>query len=189
MKHVQKPETFSDLGSYDVEPLSAMVASIPDSLWAIEDGRKENSFAVFHHTQHIIFRFTEGNHDPRKFYSNPIWSVWQNRLLPLMDAITDQYGHKSCEYSKVMLARLLAGQEIDRHVDGAGSNLLTHKTHVPLQTNPDALFTIEDDTRHLAYGNAYEVNNIVRHAAVNRGAEHRVHLIFEHFDADASSTR
>ncbi len=88
-----------------------------------------------------------------------------------------------------MLARLLAGQEIDRHVDGTGSNLLTHETHVPLQTNPDALFTIEDDTRHLAYGNAYEVNNIVRHAAVNRGAEHRVHLIFEHFDADASSTR
>ncbi|CAO1652481.1 aspartyl/asparaginyl beta-hydroxylase domain-containing protein [Parasphingorhabdus sp. NYA22] len=188
MNYVQKPETFSDLGSFDVEPISALVKTIPDSLWSIEDGRKENSFAVFHHTQHIIFRFTEGNHDPRKFYSNPIWSVWQNRLLPLMDAITKPYGHIRCEYSKVMLARLLAGQEIDRHVDGAGSNLLTHKIHIPLQTNPDALFTIEDDTRHLAYGNAYEVNNIVRHAAENRGAEHRVHLIFEHFDADTSST-
>lgn len=189
MKHVEKPETYRDLGSYDVDALAALVATIPDSLWTIEDGRKENSFGVFHHTEHIIFRFSPGNQDPSKFYSNPIWSVWQSRLLPLMEAITDQYGHKCREYSKVMLARLLAGHAIDRHVDGAGSNLLTHKVHVPLQTNKYALFTIEDDTRHLAYGHAYEVNNIVRHAAVNGGSEHRVHLIFEHFDADAASSR
>lgn len=189
MKHVEKPDTFRNLGRFNVDELSALVATIPDSLWTIEDERKENRFGVFHHTEHIIFRFSPGNKDPREFYSNPIWSVWQGKLLPLMDAITDQYAHKRREYSKVMLARLLAGHAIDRHVDGAGSNLLTHKVHVPLQTNKDALFTVEEDTRHLDYGHAYEVNNIVRHAAANHGTEHRVHLIFEHFDADDSSSR
>jgi len=181
---VRKPETFRDLGAFDASDIAASVACLPDSLWDVEDSRKENKFSVFHHTQHIIFRFTPANEDPRNFYSNPIWLIWRDKLLPLMDGITAQYGHNRCVYSKVMLARLLAGNSIDRHVDGAGSNLLTHKIHVPLQSNPDAIFQIEDEARHLAIGRAYEVNNIVRHAVSNRGDSHRVHLIFEHFDAE-----
>lgn len=186
MKKVEKPETYRDLGRYDVSELSDLVAKLPDRLWSIEDQRKENKFAVFHHTQHIIFRFPPGNRDHTDYYTNPIWRVWRDRLLPLMDAITAQYGHEERVYPKVMLARLLAGHEIDTHFDGAGSNLYTHKVHVPLISGPGALFTVKEDERHLEVGRAYEVNNIVRHAARNDGDAHRVHLIFEHFDAAAS---
>lgn len=183
MKLVTKPETYLDLGAYDVVGLRDQVGRLPDSFWQIEDQRKENKFEVFHHTRHVIFRFTPGNEDPRSFYSNPAWTIWEKTLRPLMDQITAQYNHNECVYSKVMLARLLAGHSIDRHVDGAGSNLLTHKVHVPLITNPKALFYIEGEVRHLETGRAYEVNNIVRHAAENKGTEDRIHLIFEHFDA------
>lgn len=183
MKHVTKPDTFRDLGAVDVSGLIAKVNLLTDQFWEVEDERKENNFAVFHHTQHIIFRFTPRNGDPRLFYSNPIWSIWEKELRPLMEQITSPYQHGECEYSKVMLARLMAGNKIDRHVDGAGSNLLTHKVHVPLVTNPKALFEIEDEVRHLEVGRAYEVNNIVRHAVENLGDEARIHLIFEHFDA------
>lgn len=185
MKNVIKPETYRKLGTYEVSEITEMVGKLSDKVWSLEDDRKENKFSVFHHTQHVIFRFPPGNQNPSDFYTNPIWEIWKDRLLPIMDKITAHYGHKKCIYSKVMLARLLAGNRIDRHVDGAGSNLLTHKMHVPLITNPGALFTIEDDTRHLEYGSAYEVNNIVRHAAENNGDEHRVHLIFEHYDSAA----
>ena len=182
MEPVVKPETFRHLGEFDVSSLAELVSKLPDKLWEIEDERKENKFSVFHHTQHIIFRFCPGNQDPRNFYSTPIWSVWKNKLQPLLEKICEPYGYKNITFSKVMLARLLAGHEIDRHVDGAGSNLVTHKIHVPLQTNPKATFTIEEDTRHLQYGSAFEVNNIARHAAANLGEEHRIHLIFEFFE-------
>ena len=183
MKKVTKPDTFRELGEFNVSALVDLVSSLPESLWAVEDERKENNFPVFHHTQHIIFRFTPGNRDHREFYTNPIWSVWKNRLLPLMDAITDQYEHRDRIYSKVMLARLLPRQEIDRHVDGAGANLYTHKVHVPLVSDPQVQFLIEDDVRHLEVGRAYEVNNIVRHGVRNPTDTHRIHLIFEHYDA------
>jgi hypothetical protein len=185
MKKIIKPQTFRELGKFDVAELSKLVATLPDSLWAVEDERKENDFTVFHHTQHIIFRFTPGNRDHTKFYTNPIWHVWQSRLLPLMDAITDQYEHQERVYSKIMLARLLPRQIIDRHVDGAGANLYTHKVHVPLITSPHVEFLIEEDVRHLEVGQAYEVNNIVRHGVNNPTDTARVHLIFEHFDAAA----
>ena len=185
MRKVTKPQTFRELGSFDVADLIKLVGTLPDSLWAVEDERKENNFSVFHHTQHIIFRFTPGNSDHTKFYTNPIWQVWQGRLQPLMDAITDQYGHKDRVYSKIMLARLLPRQVIDRHVDGAGANLYTHKVHVPLITAPEVEFLIEEEVRHLEVGQAYEVNNIVRHGVSNPTEIARVHLIFEHFDAAA----
>ncbi|MEP5152711.1 aspartyl/asparaginyl beta-hydroxylase domain-containing protein, partial [Planktotalea sp.] len=121
--------------------------------------------------------------DPRTHYSTPIWMIWQQMLRPLMDGITAQYGYASCEYSKIMLARLSAGAVIDRHIDGAGSNLVTHKVHVPLQTNPGAVFYIDDEERHLEVGRAYEVNNIAPHGVQNTGDEDRIHLIFEFFDA------
>lgn len=182
LKKVCKPETFRDLGPVATAELVKLVQQLPDRLWELEDERKENKFAVFHHTQHIIFRFTPGNRDPRETYTNPIWQVWRRHLLPLMDAITSQYQHRNPVYSKIMLARLLASNTIDRHVDGAGANLHTHKVHVPLITNPLALFTIDDETRHLDVGRAWEVNNIAPHAVENMGTDHRVHLIFEHFD-------
>lgn len=185
MTRVNKPATYRDLGAFDVTDLAALVSSLPDSLWAIEDQRKENNFSVFHHTQHIIFRFTPGNRDHTEFYTNPIWAIWQDRLLPLMDAITAQYGNAETVYSKVMLARLLSGQSIDRHVDGAGANLHTHKVHVPLVSGPSAVFTIEGEERHLEVGRAYEVNNVARHSARNDEKFHRIHLIFEHYDAES----
>ena len=183
LPRVKKPDAFRDLGAVDIAVLQAQVARLSEAVWDQEDNAKENKFEVFHHTRHIIFRFTPSNRDPREHYSTPIWMVWKQMLQPLLDGITAQYGHTSCAYSKIMLARLSAGSVIDRHIDGAGSNLVTHKVHVPLQTNPGAIFYIGDEKRHLDVGHAYEVNNIVPHGVENTGQEDRIHLIFEHYDA------
>lgn len=183
LPHVEKPQDFRDLGPVDINSVWAQVQRLSEQVWNLENDAKENKFSVFHHTRHIVFRFTPSNRDPREAYSNPIWTVWKPLLRPLMEKIVEPYGHKACAFPKVMLARLAAGAVIDRHTDGAGSNLVTHKMHVPLQTNPDAVFHIGAVTRHLELGRAYEVNNIVSHGVVNGGTEDRIHLIFEHYDA------
>ncbi len=103
--------------------------------------------------------------------------------MPVMERATEAYGFARPAYPKAMFARLAAGGEITRHVDGPGSNLVTHKIHVPLRTNPGAVFLVADEPFHLACGHAYEVNNIRPHAARNDGAEDRIHFIFEAYDA------
>lgn len=186
MKLVEKPINYKNLGNVDISALLPLIQRLGKKLWLSEDSVKENKFDVFHHTQHIIFRFTPQNADPRISYSNPSWNIWSSYLLPIMDKITAQYGHGEIAYSKVMLAKLDAGQEIDAHVDGKGSNLVTHKIHVPIITNSKAIFYIDGKAKHLRAGQAYEVNNIVKHGVKNMGEEDRVHLIFEHYDAAAS---
>ena len=183
---VSKPEHYRDLGAVDIAPLLAMVERMGDQLWQAEDAVKENKFDVLGKTQHMVFRFTPGNADPRGSYDNPAWPIWKRFLLPIMDAVTEQYGHEERAYSKVMLARLPAKEAIEPHYDGRGSNYTSHKVHVPLQTNPDVWFFVDGHKRHLEAGLAYEVNNIASHGAVNHGNEDRIHLIFEHFDRAAS---
>jgi hypothetical protein len=180
---VQKPETIRDLGRACVEQIRVQLASLSERAWDVEDARKENGFECFHHTRHIVMRFIHANRDPRDFYSNPSWSLWRPLLLPLMEEATRIYRFDAPQYPKVMFARLAAGQGIDPHVDGNGSNLRTHKIHIPLQTNEGARFLVGDSSFFLEAGRAYEVNNIVRHGAVNRGNSDRVHLIFEAYDA------
>ena len=105
-------------------------------------------------------------------------------LLPIMKKMVEPYGFRQPEFPKVMLARLEAGHVIDRHVDGAGANLHTHKIHIPLQTNEKALFHIDDKSFNLKEGVGYEVNNIIPHGVENYGDEDRIHLIFEVFESD-----
>lgn len=80
-----------------------------------------------------------------------------------------------------------AGGKIDRHLDGAGSNLLTHKIHIPIQTHDKVRFFIKDNAYHLREGYAYEVNNIVTYAGENLGTSERIHLIFEVFEGSEIS--
>ena len=182
MRTIRKPENIQELGEVDIADLKKLVVRTSERVWDLENGRKENNFGVFHHTRHIVFRFIERMRDHRKFYSNPIWDIWQDDLLPVMHKAIESYKYQNAQFPKAMLARLSAGAVIDRHRDGAGSNLHTHKIHVPVQTNEKAIMFIDGEPFHLREGRAYEVNNIVDHAVENLGTEDRIHLIFEVFD-------
>ena len=185
---VNKPENILELGAVDVSSIKNLVARTTEKVWNLEDQRKENNFEVFHHTRHIVFRFIEGMCDRHNFYSNPIWDVWQKNLLPVMCEAITNYNFQRPVFPKAMLARLSAGATIDRHTDGAGSNLYTNKIHIPIQTNDKAFLIIKDEPFHLREGFAYEVNNIVPHAAENLGVSDRIHLIFEVFDEEEKIT-
>lgn len=100
-----------------------------------------------------------------------------------MEKAIEAYGFDKPEFPKVMFARLAAGKTIAVHTDGAGSNLHTHKIHVPLVTNPKAILTTNGESFHLEAGRAYEVNNIAAHGCQNQGADDRIHLIFEVFES------
>lgn len=182
MTPVKKPHGVRELQPVDVSRLQALVLRVSEEVWAMEDAGKENNFRCFHHTRHIIFRFIEGARDHRVWYERPLWQAWQGHLLPILHEASSSYRFERPVFPKVMLARLAAGHGIDRHVDGAGPNLHTHKIHVPLQTSDQALFTVGDETFHLREGVAYEVNNLRPHAVINGGDVDRVHLIFEVFE-------
>jgi hypothetical protein len=188
VRPVVKPAFIRELGPVDTSELTSVVARTSDTVWNLEDSRKENRFEVLHHTKHVVFRFIEGNRDHRRFYSNPIWDLWQRFLMPVMEAAVRPYQFRQPVFPKVMLARLAPGRVIDKHTDGLGSNLYTHKIHVPIQTNDQAWIDVSNRRFHLSPGHAYELNNLAPHGAENAGATDRIHLILEVYESEASAT-
>ena len=166
----------------DADALRVHVGRLSEKVWRQEDAAKENDYFCFTHTRHVVFRFIPGNRTPLRYYSQPIWRVWQRWLLPVMAQAAAPYGYAEPVFPKAMLARLAAGHGIDPHVDGEGSHPLTHRIHVPLQTNPRATLTVNGTDFHLEYGHAFEVNNLVSHGVFNGGEEDRIHFIFEVFE-------
>lgn len=181
LRRITKPGRVRPLGAVDISVLRHHLGRLSETVWRREDAAKENTFPCFHHTRHVIFRFIAGNLDPRRFYSQPIWAVWQPMLLPVLAQAAAPYGYADPVFPKVMLARLAAGHRIDLHVDRGGSHAYVHKVHVPLETNPGAVLTVDGEDFHLEVGRAFEVNNLASHGAFNAGEADRIHLIFEVF--------
>ena len=175
-----------DLGPVSPEllaPLDELVAESRDT-FLIENAHKPNKFGDFGRTtQHIIFKFPENLGDHRRSYYLPIWDRYKEAVEPIIEAVIPWYGYERGDTCRIMLAKLKAGKEISLHVDGHPSSDKPHKIHVPLVTSSDVFFWAEEESIHLARGNAWEVNNKVMHGGINGGAEDRVHLIFDYYEA------
>lgn len=115
------------------------------------------------------------------------WGYWQDCVSPLIDFVAARLRLGVYEPAKVILSRLRAGAAITEHVDLNPSSQVPHKVHIPIVTSPLVTFTVEDGEYHLEPGQAYELNNLRRHAVYNRGEVDRIHLIIEVYSTAASS--
>ena len=179
-----KTDYFNHLGSADVDALIERVKNIPDSLWISEDENKPNKFALLNDTCHVIFRFLSSRDNVFDSSDHPVlWDEWKDVLLPIMEQAARRLGYENYRFPRVMLARLPAGGEISGHSDGDASYYI-HKIHVPLITNPETIFHVGEQSKHLPVGEIIEVNNKRIHAVKNDGEHDRIHLIFECYNMD-----
>jgi hypothetical protein len=180
-----KTAAVRELGPVDLGTVPTDVLATPDDAWDTADDFEANynKRGALRDAAHIVLRFCDRRRRPAPCYDMPVWEQWAPRLLPIMEAAVTRYGYARGFFPRIMLARLPAGAFIAPHVDGEPSGNRPHKIHVPLLTNADTYFFVDERRYHFAVGHAYEVNNAARHAAANRGQSDRVHLIFEYLDA------
>lgn len=77
----------------------------------------------------------------------------------------------------VSLHRLKAGHTIKPHTDSNG-NFRFSRFHLVLTSTPRCLFTVDDETVHMAPGELWWFNHQLTHSVTNGGPD-RVHLIFD----------
>ena len=84
------------------------------------------------------------------------------------------------EPARAFLARMAPNSEIRRHKDKGNVSAKTHRVHLPIFTNSSCLFTVGDETEHLAAGELWLIDNTNKyHSVINNGTEYRVHLIVD----------
>lgn len=172
------------LGKVDIAALREAVLAIPEDVWEAENAAKPNRFDALDQAGHIPFRFVRKFDDWRVSDNCRLWDEWRALLEPVLAQATAPYGYAHGAFPRIMLARLPAGGIIRPHQDLNRAAKWPHKIHVPIRTSPDCTFFVQGVGRFLPEGEAFEVNNMGMHAVANKGAEDRIHLIFEYYDLD-----
>ncbi|QHS59860.1 aspartyl/asparaginyl beta-hydroxylase domain-containing protein [Chitinophaga agri] len=97
--------------------------------------------------------------------------------MPYAREIIDSW---QCEKEAVRLLSLSPGSEIKPHKDqGCGYRNGIFRIHIPIVTNPDVYFTLENEKLHLPAGECWYMDFSCTHGIVNKGYTARVHLIMD----------
>lgn len=77
-----------------------------------------------------------------------------------------------------MMGCIMPGNDIQRHRDSQPPQWIT-RVHIPLTSNPKALFVMDDGPHHMDVGKCYRVNTEAYHAIRNDGDCPRIHLMVD----------
>lgn len=108
--------------------------------------------------------------------NDPNWFRFYKNTDNLVKQIMWQFpNHHDCNR---MLSVVMPGASIEPHKDLQIKEWVT-RIHVPLMTNPEALFYIAGDYVHMEVGKAYLIDTEAEHGVVNTGNCERIHFMFD----------
>ncbi len=93
----------------------------------------------------------------------------------VFDIITDLYPGRHQSFT--VFSKLVSGQVIEPHYERQDSDCKV-RIHIPIVTNPSAIFMEGKLAYHMALGWAWEMDPSMPHSVANGGEADRVHLLF-----------
>ena len=101
-----------------------------------------------------------------------------DRLAPVIETIADYFTGEGF-ISRALLVRLRAGGRIHPHVHSGYPLMESRRIHIPLLTNSEVYFTVGGESRAMAEGELWEIDNARTHGVENTSDQSRVHLIID----------
>lgn len=180
---------FHYLGKINVDETILNLNRFTEIQWSENSARKEkydvhkntDSLSILWH-EDSIFTGEPGRKHENNFNQINFDNI-QNQLLPLYN---EKYG--SGKILRALITRLNPNSNILPHKDGGDSLLEVNRTHIPLITNSQILFTVGNVTKNLKVGEVWEIDNSNIHSVVNNSNECRVHLIVDYLKNDDYKT-
>lgn len=162
---------------FDIVPLQQEVALLSNDYW------KEHYNKAHYQGDWNILPLRAINGDAGNVCSVPSDLGMTYRDTPLMDqcpllrSVVDAF---DCEKTAVRLMKLNAGALIKEHTDQdmhveAGEARL----HIPVQTNADVAFYIQEDRIPMLEGECWYLNLSLPHRVHNAGITDRIHLVID----------
>lgn len=107
---------------------------------------------------------------------DPLWMDFYKRT----DGIVDQlmWHFPLCTDEARMLVVVMPGASIKPHKDPQAEHWRA-RVHVPLVSNGESGFIIENEVHNMKPGTAYCVNPELQHSVINNGITRRIHFIFD----------
>lgn len=175
---MKENQPFLCLGRFpNFESLLTVTEQFSEDDWTDYKGRRNTGGVASAYSDTIPLIYSP-NDRSKELIHHEHFDVFSSHIDSVVHIATMVLGVVSAR--QAMLTRLRAGAEIGRHKDKGELTSKTHRIHVPIVTNKDCIFTIEDSSRHLGAGEIWMIDNVDRfHSVVNNGQENRIHLIID----------
>jgi len=171
--------TVNELFEHDVTQLKEKVLGIPEEDWLKFEKRNESY--VEHKSTHAICLYSEAE-EGDEVYSEKIKN---EELLKLfaddLKSLNEKYlkTYKSGRMSRILLTRLDEYSKIPSHNDSGTHLNYCRRTHVPIVTNDDVEFYVNDINHSFKENMVYEFDNTKKHAVYNNSEHKRIHMIID----------
>jgi hypothetical protein len=162
----------------DIQQLKSVVKSF-NSEWDEWNFRQKNYYFPHKNTESIPFFWsTDQNIIDGVF--NVISYNSQNIILKMINDdllfFTKKYEGSIC---KLMLSKLKKQKNIMDHVDCGFLLTESHRLHLPIITNKNVIFNIENCSYNMLEGIWYEFDNTRSHSVENNSNDDRIHLMLD----------
>ncbi len=175
---MKENQPFLCLGRFpNFESLLRDIEKFSESDWTDYKGRKNTGGVASAYSDTIPLIYSP-NDKSKDLLHHEYFGAFSGHIDSVIQIATMVLGTVSAK--QAMLTRLRAGTEIGRHKDKGELTAKTHRIHIPIITNKDCIFTIEDESRYLNAGEIWMIDNVDRfHSVTNNGKENRIHLIID----------
>ena len=161
-------------GAYHTEKLNAELGYALKEEWPLHFNTQDYNGDW----RSISLRSASGKSDDILAHPNGIYQ--DTPVLGLMPYTKEILDSWQCEKEAVRLLSLAPGGHIKPHKDqGCAYHDGIFRIHIPIVTNPDVHFTIENDKLHLDAGECWYIDFSLPHSIINAGNTPRVHLIID----------
>ena len=169
-------KNFNDIGKIKINNIKNIINSFNDELWDNFNFRQK-TFEVHKETKTIPLIFDTDFRLKDPTYLNE-YEIFKNEFKLLKNKLTKIYGKGFI--IRAILVMLKSNSKIDRHIDSGESLSVCHRVHIPIITNKNVLFEIDNEIKNLKEGEMWEINNSEKiHSVVNNSDTDRIHLIVD----------
>jgi uncharacterized protein YajQ (UPF0234 family) len=169
-------KNFNYLGKINIDNIKNKLKKFSKKDWNEFDFRQK-TYEVHKETKTIpiIFDTDFRIKDPTKLTT---YAIFKKELEEINNKFKVLFGKGFI--IRAILVNLKANTKIPFHIDKGKSLEMCNRVHIPIITNKDVFFKIEDQIKQLKEGEMWEINNSERlHSVENNSNKDRIHLIID----------
>jgi aspartyl/asparaginyl beta-hydroxylase (cupin superfamily) len=169
-------KNFKYIGKVKINNFKNKINNFNNELWDYFDFRQK-TFEVHKETKTIPLIF-----DTDFRLNNPTYldehKTFKDEFKIIENKLKKIYGKGFI--IRAILVLLKSNSQINRHIDTGKSLSICHRIHIPIITNKNVFFEIDNEIKNLKEGEMWEINNSEKmHSVVNNGDADRIHLIVD----------
>lgn len=167
------------ISEYDIRPIKDFLLAANEEVWLRDTFRQElYDTMVDTHSILIIFSSYKDPFDPTVQIFNEKNSDVIEIVKPLIKTLENNFDGNIIRF---IIAKLKAHKSIIMHdKDGdVDAFRYSRRLHLPIVTDENVEFIIDDERIHFKEGIIYELNNLIPHGVENNSDNDRIHIIID----------